>query len=178
MRKNKLKSQRGFTLAELLVVIAIIGVISIIAFANYRAGEKQFSLQRSGYKLIQDIRRAQNMAMAARAIGDQVPTGYGIYLISGSPTQYILFADNDGDGLYDEIEDTAMETLSLEAGITIDTLSPVDPLIIAFKPPDPTVSFSDNVEIIEDDEVFITFNYQGGSGKTVSVNKVGLIEIQ
>jgi len=175
MRKNKLKSQRGFTLAELLVVIAIIGVISIIAFANYRAGEKQFSLQRSGYKLIQDTRRAQNMAMAARAIGGQVPTGYGVYFTSGTPTQYILFADNDGDGLYDEIEDTAMETLSLEAGVTITNFSPGSPLTIVFYPPDPSVLISGNPS---NNSASITLNYSGGVAKTVSVNKVGLIEIQ
>jgi len=174
MRKNKLKSQRGFTLAELLVVIAIIGVISIIAFANYRAGEKQFSLQRSGYKLIQDTRRAQNMAMAARAIGGQVPTGYGVYFTSGSPTQYILFADNDGNGLRGA-GDADIETLYLEAGVTITALAPASPLTIVFYPPDPSVLISGNPS---NNSASITLNYSGGVAKTVSVNKVGLIEIQ
>lgn len=174
MEKNKPKSQRGFTLIELLVVIAIIGVISIIVFANYRTGEKQFSLQRAGYKLIQDIRRVQNMAMTARAIGGQVPPSYGVFFTSGTPTQYILFADNDGNGLRGA-GDADIETLYLETGVSITNLTPASPLTIVFYPPDPSVLISGNPS---NNSASITLNYSGGTAKTVSVNKVGLIEIQ
>lgn len=173
MVRSLFKNDRGFTLVELLVVISIIAVISAIVFANYRQGEKQFSLQRSAYKLTQDIRRAQNMAMASREVGGAVPEGYGIYLNTTNPTQYILFAD-EGNGLYGS-GDTDVETLGLEAGISITGLSPASPLTIVFYPPDPTVLISGNTEI---NSASITLNYGGGSGKTVSVNKVGLIEAQ
>jgi len=173
MIRNKLKSQKGFTLVELLVVIAIVAVISAIVFANYREGEKQFGLQRSAYKLTQDTRRAQNMAMGARTTGGDIPEGYGVYFNSAAPGQYILFAD-EGDGLYGS-GDTDVETLELESGVSITDLSPASPLTIVFYPPDPSVLISGNPAITSSS---ITLNYQGGSSKTISVNKVGLIETQ
>ncbi len=166
------KNSAGLTLVELLVVISIIAVISAIVFANYREGEKQFALQRSAHKLAQDIRRAQNMAMAARGIGGVVPRGYGIHLITTSPTQYILFADNNGNGLRDA-GDTDVETLGLETGNSITGLSPASPLTIVFFPPDPTVLISGSPA---NTLASISLNYAGGAGRTVSVNRAGLIE--
>jgi prepilin-type N-terminal cleavage/methylation domain-containing protein len=168
-----LDRSRGFTLVELLVVIGIIAVISAIVFANYRQGERQFSLQRSSYSLVQDIRSAQNMAMGARSVGGTVPEGYGVYFNSSLPDQYILFADN-GDGLYGA-GDTDIDTLYLETGITITNLSTGGTLTVVFSPPDPRVSISGNEGITS---ASITINYDGGPAKIVSVNKVGLIEIQ
>lgn len=181
MDKNLLKDNKsltlsrsgGFTLVELLVVIGIIAVISAIVFANYRQGEKQFGLQRSSYSLVQDIRSAQNMAMGARTVGGTVPEGYGVHLSLAAPDQYILFADN-GDGLYGT-GDTDIDTLYLETGITITNLSTGGTLTVVFSPPDPSVLISGNEGITS---ASITINYDGGPAKIVSVNKVGLIEIQ
>ncbi len=170
---NKLKIQKGFTLTELLVVLAIIGVISTMVFANYRQGEKQFSLQRSSFAVGQNIRNAQNMAMGAVTVGGSVPTGYGIYFDISNPGQYVVFAD-EGDGLYGA-EDIDIETFQLEAGVNITNLSPASPLSIVFYPPDPSTVILGNPVTTS---CSISLNYDGGLGKTVSVNKVGLIEVQ
>jgi len=165
--------QKAFTLIELMVILVVISVISVIVFADYRQGEKQFSLQRSSFAVGQNIRNAQSMAMGATTAGGSVPAGYGIYFNISSPDQYILFAD-EGDGLYGS-GDTDIETFQLEEGVNIINLSPASPLTVVFYSPDPsTVISGDSVTT----SCSVNLNYDGGLGKTISVNKVGLIEVQ
>jgi len=165
---------KGFTLVELMVVVSIISLLSVVVFANYRAGEKQFALQRSAHKLAQDIRRAQNMSMATQEFQGAVPGGYGIYFNITTSTQYILFADLNGSKTYDSSNEK-VQTLEFEKRVSIIILSPGSPLNIFFFPPDPTVLISGNPAI---NSASITLNFEGGSGKTIKVNKAGLIEIE
>lgn len=110
---------KGFTLLEITVVVAIITLLSTIFLANYREGEKQFSLQRSAHKLAQDLRRTQEMAMSSQKVPldfdseEPFPKGgYGIHFMV-NPTQgycqtaskgycIILFADCNNNGNYDK----------------------------------------------------------------------------
>ena len=167
----------GFTLVELLVSIFIILLMSGIIFANYRAGEQKFALQRSANKLAQDIRRAQQMAMSATECPTgtvcmgQIPLGgYGIYLTIGTPESYILFADCDGDYYYDGASEKIGDPIEFEEGIEIDSLSP-SPLTIIFTPPDPTVTINTGASA----SITLSINSQS---KTIKVNEAGLIEIE
>jgi prepilin-type N-terminal cleavage/methylation domain-containing protein len=164
---------KGFTLVELLVTVSIISLLSVVVFANYRLGEKRFALERSAHKLAQDIRRAQNMSMTTQEFQGAVPGGYGIYFNITNPTQYFLFADLNGNKIYDSNE--KVQTLEFEKRVSIIILSPSSPLNIFFFPPDPAVLISGNPAI---NSASITLNFEGGSGKTIKVNKVGLIEIE
>jgi len=169
LRQTKFK--KGFTLTELLVVLLIVGLISSIAFANYRQGEKQFALQRSAVALSQNIRTAQNMSMGASSY--QSFKGYGIYFNLSSPNSYILFAD-EGDGLYGT-GDEEIETFWLEAGISLYSLSPGNPLSVAFFPPDPFTLINSD---LNEDYASIVLTHDEGETETVSLNKVGLIEVE
>jgi prepilin-type N-terminal cleavage/methylation domain-containing protein len=162
---------KGFTLVELLVTISIVSVLSIVVFANYRTGQKQFSLQRSAHKLSQDIRGVQNMAMSAKEFQGTVPSGYGVYLTTAQPGQYILFADLDGDKNYDANE--MVETLEFEEGIFINSLSPGNPLTVFFSPPDPTITIFPDAS-----SALISLNFTGGSEKIIRINKAGLIGVE
>lgn len=161
---------RGFTLIELVVVIALIALITALVLPNYRSGDQRLALQRSAYKLAQDLRRAQEMATSAKEFGGQVPAGYGIHLKNTQPNQYILFADLDGSEDYDSGEE--VEILGFERNIYIDSLSPDSPLNVVFSPPDPTVAFS-----LDANTASVIIGVEGLQ-KKIYVNRAGLIYVE
>ncbi len=134
---------KGFTLIELIVVTGIIVLITALTLPNYKAGERQFALQRSAHKLSQDLRRAQQLAISAEEFEGQVPSGYGIYLNKNQPTQYILFVDLNSDGQYSGLSEI-VEEINLEKRVKITELNPIEmdsSLTITFRPPDPATIF-------------------------------------
>jgi len=178
-------TKKGFTLVELMVTVSIISLLSVVVFANYRAGGKQFALQRSAHKLAQDIRRAQNMTMGAvecpsgTACAGQVPPGYGIRLSQGDDTFYRLYADTTppkGNEQYNG-GDVVIETIYLENGVYIFSASPAS-FSINFKPPDPVVRIRDGGGDVTEARITIALQADTSKTKTIKVNKAGLIEIE
>jgi len=168
-------SNRAFTIIELLTVTAIIVLLTGLLLPNWKAGQSQFALQRASHKLAQDIRRAQEMALAAQEFKGKVPYAYGIYFRKSEPNHYIIFADRDNDNKYTTGTDDIVEDIPIERGVVIDVLS-ADPLSIAFSPPRPTVA------ILPASPGFVRLK-TGGTAvavtrvKSVCVNKSGLITI-
>ena len=134
---------KGFTIIEFVVVIAIIVILTGLIIPNYRSSNTNLSLQRSGHKLSQDLRRAQEMAISAKEFEGEVPEGYGIYLHENEPKQYILFADIDGNQEYSGLNEQ-VEEIILEKNIEIRDFYPIhqSSLNIVFLPPDPSTIFS------------------------------------
>ena len=171
---------RGIGLIEMIVVICIIVVLTAMAFANYRKGQQQLALDRTAYKLAQDIRRAQEMAMAAKecsACGGGVPSGgYGIYLEQGDEF-YLLYADN-GNGQYGAGDTQIGDDINLERGIYISGLLPSE-ASISFEPPDPVTVIKDG-DGLDAEEATITIALEKDSTRTkrVIVNKAGLIYVE
>ena len=171
----------GFTLIELLVTISIIVILTGIVLVSYQSGKKQFALQRAANKLAQDIRRAEEMALAAETCCTSPATvpagGYGIYLQDANDTYYHLYADIypvQGNEQYDFVNDRVIETITLEQGVKILPLSPSS-LSINFKPPNPTIALTGG-----SNEVTITIALITDTSKTkkIKVNKAGLISIE
>jgi len=181
------------------MVVVIITLLATIFVANYREGEKQFALKRSAHQLAQAIRKAQELALSSQEYMGAYQGGYGICFKEapeGQTGSYTLFIDCNRDGDFDEspffcddcrnglcsdFPDQFSEKLSdgtLEKGIAISNLMPPPSpennlLCLTFTPPDPEVDI-----VPEADSVLITLNFQGGPGKTIFVNKAGLIEIR
>jgi len=182
---------KSFTLIEVLVVISIIVILTGIVFAGYRSGQKQLALQRSANKLAQDIRRVQEMAMAAEELpSGEVPYGgYGVYL-ENDDNSYIIYADNNGDRGRGS-GDTDIETIYLEEGVSVSDLlvshvgSWGSKTIIAinFIPPDPEVSLQFFLPLPigwfpgDGARIVLALESDPSKTKTITVNKVGLIEI-
>lgn len=191
---NQSGGNRGFTLLEITVVVSLIVILSTVFIANYRGGEKQFALKRSSHQLAQDLRGAQEMAMSSQKTGEAFPKGgYGIHLQEDS-NSYILFADCDGDGKYDETGNVfitcaeatpdnpfpeAIKEIFLEEGIEVSALEPyaLDPysgdktLEITYFPPDPIVTITPAASSAS---IALSFD---GSTKTIYLNSGGLIDI-
>ncbi|MFH1036583.1 MAG: prepilin-type N-terminal cleavage/methylation domain-containing protein [Patescibacteria group bacterium] len=170
------KEAAGFTLVEILVVMSIIVTLSVIVLPSYRDGDRQFALQRSANKLAQDIRRIEEMAISSVETGGEVPLGgYGVYFDISNPNQYILFADFDGDHVYDEYGGEPIgNPVNFEANVKIDSLLPTSPLNITFTSPDPTISINNDPAIIIST---ITIG-NGSDSENIIVNKAGLIYVE
>jgi len=130
----------GFTLIEMMVVFLIILILTAISIPIYQGSKKELALQRATNKLAGDIRRAQEMAMAAKEFRGTIPKGgYGIHFnldLDLRTSYYILFADDDEDRSLSPEE--KVEKIEIEPRVEITGLFPLSPLDITFIPPDPT----------------------------------------
>jgi prepilin-type N-terminal cleavage/methylation domain-containing protein len=102
MLKNKHLS--GFTLVEIIVVLGIIALVAGLGFINFQASNNSsttFSASRD--VLTSDIRLAADKALNEERFQGQRPTGWGVQFIGGYNT-YTMFADLDGDRVYDTNE--------------------------------------------------------------------------
>lgn len=195
-----MKRNKSFTLIEITVVITIIIFLALIFIVSYRGGEKKFALLRSANKLGQDLRIAQEMAMAGQKTAPEFGPetfpkgGYGIYfeIDSENPKEYkiVLFADCDKDNEYDE-SGTAqsceiasegnpfqekVKEFTLEEEIYISEFFPSgDSLVITFFPPDPKITINGNPDV-NLASISLTFE-DSNSVRSVTINKIGLIDI-
>ncbi len=192
---------KAFTLLEITVVVSIIILLSTIFLANYRGGEKQFALKRSAHQLSQSLRRAQEMAMSGQEFKGTFQGGFGIHFTVTPENEntgtYTLFVDCEpsgsesnkvfngessspcdncmGETCISDVETEKIETIFLEEGIKIGELSVSPFLDVVFFPPDPEVTINGNIAITS---ASISLTFDGQSQKIITINTVGLIEIE
>lgn len=169
---------KGFTLIEFLVVVSIIGILSSALFFNWRSGEATFALQNSAYKLAQNIREIQEMAMESKEIDCNGDTGssFGVQFKSSWLTYYLLFVDCNDNYVYD-VNDKILRTVNFEKGVEISTLSPVDSFSVLFVPPDPITYINDKTSGIEG-VVTIRLSSYPSKQKIITINSSGMIKIK
>ncbi len=174
------KSGAGFSLVEILVVFFIIATLTTILITNFAKGKQQFALQRAAHKIIQDLRKAQEMSMSARleeiCPGDEKANGFGIYFNESSPNSYLLFANCDEIYSYNTTDDIILEDIDLERGIKIFSLSSIF-LSVAFVPPSPLVYVNGSFAL-EPAQIVICLEKDDSKTKIIEVNEAGLIEIK
>lgn len=190
-------ANRGFTLIEFLVSITIVGILTAIFIPSYQKFQTHLSLQRSAIKLAQDVKVAQEMAVAAaecpKCPSGASNTGYGIYFDMSNDKQYRLYADTHivpplikGDEVFNTL-DTLLETIELEDKIFIHSITddlsiPISKVSVNFKPPDPETKINDTFNDI--DGAFITLCIQGSDCTKVNnimeikINTAGLIYVE
>jgi prepilin-type N-terminal cleavage/methylation domain-containing protein len=167
--------KKGFTLIEVLIVLAIIFILTSTTFPFYRTAQRQYIIENAAQKLAQDIRRVEEMAMAAKerpGAPVNFQRGYGIRLQTNSPN-YILFADLNNNRNYDPGEE--IEISSLGENIRITNLSPGSPLTVVFLPPDPQAIITPSASLAT-----ITLSLSGSSTfqRRIVVNAIGLIYVE
>lgn len=165
---------RGFTLIEALVVIFIIGLVSAILIVNWRRNEKQYQVQRIAQEIVQNIRRAQDMALNSFKYGTEVPYSYGIFFDKNDKDSYIIFGDKNNDNIY-KTSDIKIEEILIESGVRIDSLSSGNKdLNITFTLPD---GFT-NINPAAVSAIVIIKNTDGSRSKTIVVRKTGQVNIE
>jgi len=159
----------GFTIVEVLVVLAIVAIISGFMVVNFRKGGESGKLQRSAQLIVQNIRKAQNMALSSVEYGGAVPYAYGVFFDRDVINSYILFADLNPDSYrYNgEPPDKRIETINLERGIVIDSISPSPFLHIAFSPPNPLTFIN-----VDRSEATITIKKEGATCPSVNCRNI------
>lgn len=175
---------KGISVVELMVSVLIMALLAGAVFVNWRPAEETFSLIRSAHQLAGDIRRVQQLSISTRIFVcediDADYSGYGFYLNTTSPGQYLIF-ENCGrdDRLYVEANDKLLETLYFEEGVQVQSItvgSSVSSASVLFIPPDPKVYINDQVSGVE---AVITLELIDDVSQTkeVKINNGGRIEI-
>jgi len=178
----------GQTLIEIMVSLGVILWISSLLVLYNRSGEAISALTREQQRLIFNLRRVQDYALATREFvppggTPEIPCGYGIHFDANS-SQYIIFADRTTGadcGSANHIRNPAgaclngnedLECVGLERGVKILSSSVTD---VVFAPPEPRVFFSPGGQT----EALITLALIGNEGVSarVRINMSGEIAI-
>lgn len=175
-----MKNIKGFTLIEVLVIISIITIMTVALFSNYGKNNEMFALERSAQKLEQDVRRTQDMAMSGFE-GSSSILGYGIYFNTSSPNSYIIYREiNDVTPVMSyETGDTIKETVSLEAGIKICSLTDstsVSTLSVSFEPPNP-LTYIDAVSSGKTAIITLCLISDVSRTRTITINNAGMVQV-
>ncbi len=178
--------KKGFSMIELIVTISVITLVTGIFIANYKSNNRRTDLIMTAQKLVADVRLAQNYSLGLARYGGSTSTnvplgGWGIHfdLNSYGDNKYVIFADDDGDGLYDvgEADPALGARISvLSADIRIKEMSIGSLADVIFLPPDPVTTITNSVSTF-DDLLIVLEDINSGAIKTVKVNFLGLVEV-
>ena len=98
----------GFSLIELLVALVIAGIVLAIglpAFGDYRTA---MSLKQANAQLLQDVRRARQLAITRRA---PVVMVFGTPPVPANITRYTMHVDANADNVWQSSEMFTIRTL-------------------------------------------------------------------
>ena len=201
-RKSCLPAGRGTTLVELVVVIFIIAILSLIIVSNFPQLLRQYALSRATYRLAQDLRRTEDLALSGFTMNSYVKAkGYGLYVNTAvSTTKYLIFAKITSGNFYTGNFSTALcsaatRLLTNDCPVEIIDLSKVNQSLsisgvsggasnynnvsIDFFPPGPNTTityFSSGENILNTAQINLTNT--DGLTKGIYVNTSGLINVQ
>jgi Tfp pilus assembly protein FimT len=192
IKRSKLKISRnnsGFTLAELIVSLFIIVAITAIFLTDYKSGNRSGDLNLSVQQLASNIRLAQNKALGSTTYNGNFPLGgWGVHVDTASKNNYIVFADSNGNKIYNSSPEEGSpawggQTVILPDKIiisSIDTNDQANPtpgsLDITFLPPDPSTVLYDGIGTSS--VAIITLrNTATNKTATVTVNFFGLAQV-
>lgn len=150
------KTEKGFGLTELLVTIAMIMILSGVVFMDFNGAAKTLAIQRSAYKMAQDVRKTQGLMGTTDlkckkfGAGDEFSVnykyGYGISFSKGTAS-YFIFSDCDGNKNFDA-NDEVLETINFENHLAVSDIridaSSTSSAVVVFTPPDPSIDITPN----------------------------------
>jgi prepilin-type N-terminal cleavage/methylation domain-containing protein len=170
--------KNGFTFVELMITLFIMLLLLMLSFPFYTSINKKLTLDRTATRFVQDVRKAQELAMSAQENNGSIPRGgYGIYIPGTPATSYIIFADEDGDQRYDSAKDELVDNVAVEKGVQITSVQK-NIRSIVFLAPDPAVTLSNaGGRDMSTAESISTFS-NGTDTVKIHVNRAGLVYIE
>lgn len=166
----------GFTLIEILVVLAIMAVISSVLIADYRTGQKKYSLDAAAQNIVSDLRRVQSMAMSGTTKTAEIIYDYGIHF-DANTSYYTIFADKQANSqrYSNATADVMIERVNLENQVKVVAVSPNSSgLDVVFEPPNPKTYINKN----SSGPATITLQYGNDTSrtKTITITLAGAIK--
>lgn len=204
------RSARGFTLIELLVVFAIMTVLTAILLFQHQRFESSTLLRSLAYNLALSIRQAQVYGTSVRQFGTSAGSfsySYGVYFTTQSPETktYILFADANGNKVYDASPDEKVQLFNLGSGYrlngfcgingtnmfcnTCPTINPpgvttclgggsgISTLTVYFKRPNPDALFSSSSGGAVYSQVYLQVRGPSGDTRGITITSTGQISV-
>lgn len=116
-KKRTSKQLAGFTIVEIIVVLGIIAIIIGLGFINFQASnDSSVALSTSRDIVASDLRLAADKALLGERFQGKDPIGWGVQF-DGGDNEYKIFADLDGDRIYDSNE--RYKSVELTQGIKV-----------------------------------------------------------
>jgi len=169
----------AFTLIELIITVAIIALISGIFLANYYGSEPQSQLINATSALMRDLRLAQTRGATGLNYGSTTPVGWGININTGE-SKYILFADLNGNQIYDANEGQTLKggrEINLPTGVSISSIDLSSTMNISFYSDQGILktAFADSSQVYSGSVTITLTEASSDSSKNIYINPYGLI---
>lgn len=127
---HKLPKQknRGFSFIELSISIAIFATLSTITVLSYNNFNNRIGVDILAHQIAQFGHEAQVTSLSVKRSLSGTYSGYGIHFDRASTTQFIFFADNNANYLFDNngscgmAGDECEKKINLLKGVTITAL--------------------------------------------------------
>lgn len=175
---NTFIKREGFVILELVVVLAIIALISGIMFISLKTGKQSLALDRAAHKVAQDIRKTAELALRSKPYTCIKPgsfsSGYGMRF-DDPDVFYIRFADCNGNKTYQPSDDKIEETITLEDGVRIQSVT-AGALHILFIPPNPEI-FINGSSAVNPGQIVLELKSNPSVTRTITVNNKGMIRV-
>ncbi|OGZ27470.1 MAG: hypothetical protein A2365_03295 [Candidatus Nealsonbacteria bacterium RIFOXYB1_FULL_40_15] len=190
---------KGITFVEVIIVISVIAILSLLSFPYYNDIRNTLALDRTAAQIVQDIRRAQEMAMSAHQTTSggngtlHIPAGgYGVYFTDDSES-YTIFGDekpnpsnpNSTPNNYrnpngeEDIEDVLVEENVWISDLKDSSDTSRNTISTTFLAPNPKVFLQDgNTGLGPEVKIRVSLKSDSSRFRDIKVNKAGLIWIE
>jgi len=200
-RKQRVETEKGFTMVELIVSVAIIAIITTITLTNHARFSGTIFLTNQAYDVALSIRQAQVLGLSVQefaGVSDPFEIGYGVHFDSADNDSFFLYADLDKDGQYTSplesaTPDQVSEQLTLTRGNVISNFCAtpmgvgateecadgglLTELDVSFVRPDPDAVISIPISPDTQARARVVLQSRDGDERTVLIESTGQISV-